>query len=166
MNKPEEIANGIRRAKGNVIVLIRGGGDSTDFDVFDQKLVIDAWSAKNAYKVLGLCHEGTGSTLLHFISDYAASTPSVVGTFLAAQISEMNQRKRMSEVLTQRCQTLDEEKRAVQFELSRANDARKFALQQSADAAKRNRDKLLIIAAFLLGIAFVLGMFFGHHLAH
>jgi exodeoxyribonuclease VII large subunit len=82
MNKPEEIANGVRRAKGNVIVLIRGGGDPADFDVFDQKSVIEAWAGKNAYKVLGLGHEGTGSTLLHFISDYSASTPSAVGTFL------------------------------------------------------------------------------------
>ncbi len=46
MDKPEEIANGIRRAKGNVIVLIRGGGDSAEFDVFDQKSVIEAWAAK------------------------------------------------------------------------------------------------------------------------
>jgi exonuclease VII large subunit len=73
MNKPEEIANGIQRASGNVIVLIRGGGDPADFDVFDQKPVIEAWAAKNAYKALGLGHKGTGNTLLHFISDYAAT---------------------------------------------------------------------------------------------
>jgi exonuclease VII large subunit len=82
-----------------VIVLIRGGGDPADFDVFDQKSVIEAWAGKNAYKVLGLGHEGTGSTLLHFISDYAASTPSSVVTFLARQISEMNERKEATEGL-------------------------------------------------------------------
>jgi exonuclease VII large subunit len=165
MNKPEEIANGIGRAKGNVIALIRGGGDPADFDVFDQKVVIDSWSAKNAYRALGLGHEGTGNTLLHFISDYAASTPSAVGTFLAQRISEMNERKRMTEVLTQRCQTLDEEKRAAQFELSRANDASRLAQLQSAEAAKRDREKLLIIAAFLLGIVFVIGLLLGYRWA-
>ena len=128
--------------------------------------MLEAWAAKSAYKLLGLGHEGTGNTLLHFISDYAASTPSAVGAYLAQRISEMNERKRMTEVLTQRCRTLDEEKRAIQFELSLTNDASKRAQQQSAESAKRARESLLVIAAFLLGIVFVVGLFLGSRWAH
>lgn len=78
----------------------------------------------------------------------------------------MNERKRMTKVLTQRCQTLDEEKRSAQFEVSRTNDAWRHAQQQSAEAAKRDRDRMLVIAAFLLGLIFVIGFILGHRWAH
>jgi len=78
----------------------------------------------------------------------------------------MNERKRMTEVITQRCQKLDEEKHAVQFEVSRTNESWKQAQQQSAQAAKRERERLFVIAAFLLGIVFVVGFILGHRSAH
>jgi len=166
INKPEEIEAGIRKATGNVIVLIRGGGDSADFDVFDQKSVIDAWAGKDAFKALGLGHEGTGGTLLHFISHYAGSTPTAVGGFLARQIAAMDQEKQALENERRQRESMKTEMEALRSELSRAGETRALAIQQSAAAAKRQRDKLLIVSAFLMGILFVLGMFFGYRLAH
>lgn len=81
-----------------MLVLIRGGGDHGDFEVFDQKCVLDAWAAKDAFKALGLGHEGTGGTLLDFISDYLGSTPTAVAASWRSRI-KLEQRRQTFEML-------------------------------------------------------------------
>jgi hypothetical protein len=66
---------------------LAGGGDAAEFEVFDQKLVVEAWASKSAFRAVGLGHEGTTGTLLDFISDYVRSTPIAVGAFMAQQIA-------------------------------------------------------------------------------
>jgi Exonuclease VII, large subunit len=165
MNNADEIAGGIRQATGNVLVLIRGGGDPADFDVFDQKPVIDAWGGKKAFKALGLGHEGTGATLLDFISDYVGSTPTAVGGFLAQQMLKMEKRRQHFEAVTGRSDALDQENRELKSELARACEEREMAVQRAA-GAKRQQQKLLIAAAFLLGVIFAVGLIIGYRWAH
>ena len=50
--------------------------------------------------------------------------------------------------------------------MSRAGQAQALAIQKSAEAAKRQRKNLLIAAAFLAAIVFVLGLILGHRFAH
>jgi exonuclease VII large subunit len=74
--------------------------DPAAFEVFDQKCVLDAWASKAGFKALGLGHEGTGGTLLDFMSDYLGSTPTAVGSFLAQRILAMEQRRQRFHALT------------------------------------------------------------------
>jgi exonuclease VII large subunit len=166
MNNAEAIANAIRRATGNVLVLIRGGGDPAEFDVFDHKCVLKAWASKAAFKALGLGHEGTGGTLLDFISDYVGSTPTAVGSFLAQRMSAMEQRRQKFESLTARADALDEENRNLKSQLTRAGALRMFEVQHAIEQAKRQRQTLLVAAAFLLGIVFIVGAFIGYRWGH
>ena len=165
MNDAEDTASGIRRATGNVLVLIRGGGDPAEFEVFDQKCVLHAWAGKNAFKALGLGHEGTGGTLLDFISDYVGSTPTAVGSFLAQRMLSIEQRRQKYEALTGRCEALDQENRKLKNELTRAGEFRAHEVQHAIQQAKGQRQKLLVIAAFMLGIACILGAFIGYRCA-
>lgn len=80
----EDIAAGIRRASGNVVAVIRGGGNEDQFDVFENAQVIEALANKKAYRVIGLGHTAN-TTLLDLLADYAANTPTRAG----AHIREM-----------------------------------------------------------------------------
>lgn len=77
----EDIAAGIRRASGNVVAVIRGGGNEDQFDVFENAQVIEALANKNAYRVIGLGHTAN-TTLLDLLADYAANTPTRAGTHI------------------------------------------------------------------------------------
>lgn len=165
MNKHEGIADAIQGATGNVLVLIRGGGDAASFDVFDQKPVLQAWAEKEAYKAVGLGHEGTGASLIEFVSDYVGSTPTAVGAFLSQRIAEMKrQREQAIQAQTYRAQ-LEEHNRSLKAQLANADQSRTLALLQTADAGKLSRDRLIIAAAFLVGVFFVIGVLVGYYFA-
>ena len=74
--------------------MIRGGGDRSQFEVFDQKAVLQAWVANPTFKAVGLGRKGTGATLIEFVSDYVGGTPTAVGSFLAQQITRLDQQRR------------------------------------------------------------------------
>lgn len=80
-----QIAEAIARASGNVLILIRGGGDAADFDVFDDPRVVEAMAAKRAYRVIGLGHSGN-STLLDLVAEHSAPTPAQAGMHVREQI--------------------------------------------------------------------------------
>jgi exonuclease VII large subunit len=140
ITKADEVASGIRRARGNVLVLIRGGGDPAEFDVFDQKLVVETWGLKPAFKALGLGHEGTARTLLDFISDYVGSTPTAVGGFLAQQIATLEQRSQVALTAQEQRAQLEKQNRSLRAELARAEE-RQAAVSKAADEAAAHKRK-------------------------
>lgn len=72
------IAKAIANATGDILLLIRGGGDASDFDVFDDNRVVTALARLDAYRVIGLGHSGN-ATLLDLVADFAARTPAQAG---------------------------------------------------------------------------------------
>ena len=74
----EEITNAIRGAECDILVLIRGGGDSDQFMVFDNAELVAEFSKHTAYRIVGLGHTGN-STILDFASDFCANTPTQAG---------------------------------------------------------------------------------------
>jgi exodeoxyribonuclease VII large subunit len=78
---PEAIAQAIAQAPGSVIMLIRGGGDAADFEVFDHPSVVRALAQKQAFRIVGLGHTGN-STLLDLVADISANTPAQAGQFV------------------------------------------------------------------------------------
>lgn len=83
----ESLVDAIGKASGGVVVLLRGGGADGDLEVFNQPAVLEAWRAKDAYKITAIGHT-KNSTLLDRLSHKVADTPTAAGKFLADRIDE------------------------------------------------------------------------------
>ncbi len=80
MLDPVAIATAIRDANSDdIVMIIRGGGDAADFEVFDDPRVVTALSSQQAHRVVGLGHTGN-ATLLDLFCDFSANTPAQART--------------------------------------------------------------------------------------
>ncbi|MFR8054646.1 MAG: exodeoxyribonuclease VII large subunit [Bilophila wadsworthia] len=70
MTDPSAIARAIDQASGNVVVLIRGGGDDAEFTTFQHDDVVKALARKAAHRITGLGHYGN-LTYADIIADFA-----------------------------------------------------------------------------------------------
>jgi exonuclease VII large subunit len=164
MNRVEAVAEAIQRATGNILVVVRGGGDPASFEVFDHKVVLRAWAAKSAYKALSLGHEGTGASLIEFVSDYVGSTPTAVGAFLEQKISAMDYEREQMLKLDQQRAASEERNRNLTAQLASSEEQRTLAVQQTLDIVKRTKERWIVVTAFLLGLVFELGTLVGYHI--
>lgn len=72
----------------DVVVVIRGGGSSDAFDIFNDEKVLKAFSNLNGYRIVGLGHN-SDVTLLDYLADHSAITPSDAGIHLKEQFDEL-----------------------------------------------------------------------------
>lgn len=72
----------------DVVVVIRGGGSSEAFDIFNDEKILKAFSNLNGYRVVGLGHN-SDVTLLDYLADHSAITPSDAGLHLKEQFDEL-----------------------------------------------------------------------------
>ncbi|MDC4883591.1 hypothetical protein OHW08_05875 [Acinetobacter baumannii] len=72
----------------DVVVVIRGGGSSDAFDIFNDEKVLKAFSNLNGYRIVGLGHN-SDVTLLDYLADHSAITPSDAGIHLKGQFDEL-----------------------------------------------------------------------------
>lgn len=86
ITKKEDIAAAINESNGDIIAIIRGGGDEGQFEVFNQMSVIEALAKYPGYRILGLGHSND-STLIELVSDFAANTPAQAGSHIKEMIS-------------------------------------------------------------------------------
>lgn len=86
MTDPSAIAQAVTTAKGNVLVLVRGGGDDGDFAVFQDDRVVSALARKNAHRVTGLGHSGN-LTCADVVADFCTSTPASAGGYVREQVA-------------------------------------------------------------------------------
>ena len=86
MIDPVAIAMAIRQADADILMLIRGGGDSRDFEVFDDPRVVQAMVECTAFRVVGLGHTGNGTLLDIIGADYSANTPGQAGMYVRERI--------------------------------------------------------------------------------
>ena len=68
-----------------VLVLIRGGGDAADFEVFNDRRVVEALAQSRCHRIVGLGHSNN-SSLLDLVSDFSARTPGQAGIYIREQI--------------------------------------------------------------------------------
>ena len=87
INSSEEIAQAIRAAEGELVVLIRGGGSPQDFEAFNDERVIEAWMAKDTFTISALGHSGA-VTLLDPLSDLSCPTPTAAGAEVRERLLE------------------------------------------------------------------------------
>lgn len=86
-NSSEEIAQAVRAAEGDLVVLIRGGGAPQDFEPLNDERVVEAWMAKDAFTVSALGHS-SDITLLDPLSDLSCPTPTAAGAEVRERLLE------------------------------------------------------------------------------
>lgn len=87
MSSSLELTNAVDRATGAILVLARGGGNAADLSVFDDRVLLERVANKDAYRITGIGHSGD-RTLLDLVVDFAASTPSAAGTYIAQHLND------------------------------------------------------------------------------
>jgi exodeoxyribonuclease VII large subunit len=81
MTDPKSVAAEVEAAKGDVVVIARGGGDRGEFEGLNSEALAKAISSKDAFRILAVGHTAD-STLLDFLVDHCANTPADAGTFI------------------------------------------------------------------------------------
>ena len=139
MNDPGRLAEAIGTCREEIVVLIRGGGDASDFVVFENPQVMEALAVCPAHRVLGVGHTAN-RTLAERVVDHAATTPADAGHYI----------RRMSGRIWQE----QEEARAQQEEMAALRDSVALnVVPERAPIGTRLRNGLILLA-----IGLVLGL--------
>ena len=121
MTDRNDIVEGIKSAHGDVLTIIRGGGDAEQFEVFNSVSVITAINSYPGYRVLGLGHSGN-ATLADLVCDYSANTPAQAGGHIREIIENYQlQLSKQTEELSSGLKQLTDELDSKQAELDYAN---------------------------------------------
>lgn len=107
-NNLNELLATIDIAKGNVIAIVRGGGDSNDLMIFDEDRVLKKISDLKVYRIAGVGHSADNN-LVNAVVDYSATTPTDAGNHLKEQLMqnkrdlwEINKLKKENQGLTEK----------------------------------------------------------------
>ncbi|WP_249198189.1 exodeoxyribonuclease VII large subunit [Gluconobacter kondonii] len=139
MNDPGRLAEAIGTCREEIVVLIRGGGDASDFVAFESPQVMEALAVCPAHRVLGVGHTAN-RTLAERVVDHAATTPADAGRYI----------RRMSGRIWQE----QEEVRAQQEEMAALRDSVALnVVPERAPIGTRLRNGLILLA-----IGLVLGL--------
>lgn len=87
----EHIADGIRYASQesvDVIMIVRGGGSDSDFEVFDEPCVVKAIFESKIPVIVGIGHSDN-MTFADQVADRSETTPTKAANFLVEQIGHM-----------------------------------------------------------------------------
>lgn len=119
MLDPVAIVKAISESDGNdIVMLIRGGGDAADFEVFDDPRVVNALAEQRAYRIVGLGHTGN-NTLLDLVADYSANTPAQAGVYVRERIARRQQFIADLRVAKERVVILERERNIAQSQEKR-----------------------------------------------
>lgn len=87
IQSPESIIQSIKQAEGDIVVIIRGGGDEVDFDVFNDLNVIDAWISLPSFRISAIGHS-KDRTYLDIFSDRSCDTPTAAAVGIREEIEK------------------------------------------------------------------------------
>lgn len=147
MLDPVAIATAIRESNSDdIVMIIRGGGDAADFEVFDDPRVVTALSSQQAHRVVGLGHTGN-ATLLDLVCDFSANTPAQAGAYVRERVQ---QRQRLLgdagkdlKLAKERMEALEKERNTAQAQLQTASEL--------LAKAKGGVPAWVVAAAFVIG---------------
>jgi exonuclease VII large subunit len=95
----DEIVNAINNSLGDILVVIRGGGTPSDFEIFNDFNLLDAWIKKDAFRISALGHTGN-QTYLDIFSDVSVATPTFAGVYIKENIERNNSLKEYKSIST------------------------------------------------------------------
>lgn len=93
----EEIKQAVEESSGDIVVIIRGGGDDAGFEVFNQRELLEVWGSKDAYRISALGHTSQ-RFLLDLFSDASCDTPTAAGVFIRRHIETVEMEKKYGEI--------------------------------------------------------------------
>lgn len=155
MLDPVAIAQAIRTVPPHcVLVMIRGGGDAADFEVFNDPRVVEALANHEAHRVVGLGHTGN-ATLLDLVADFSANTPAQAGLYIREHI-ERRQRAlgdaaKEMRLAKERMEALEKERNIAQQQAKVATELAEKAQEQ----ARSGFPLWAVAAAFIAGAVLV-----------
>lgn len=126
MLDPVAIATAIRDATADdIVMLIRGGGDASDFEVFDDPRVVGALAEQRGHRVVGLGHTGN-ATLLDLVADFSANTPAQAGAYVRERIQQrqrnLGDAGKELRLARERMDGLEKERNTAQAQLRTASE--------------------------------------------
>ena len=98
ISSAREICTAIAKARGQVLVIARGGGPEESLEAFNNINVLRALNETDKYRILGLGH-ATDVTLADFFADTRAQTPTAAGTALKRLLGETKEKQRLKKLL-------------------------------------------------------------------
>lgn len=126
MLDPVAIATAIRDANAcDIVAVIRGGGPSQDFEVFDDPRVVVALAGQHVHRVVGLGHSGN-RTLLDLMADHSSNTPAQLGGYIRERVQQrqhvQSDASRDLRLANERLVALEKECKVAQSQLETASD--------------------------------------------
>jgi exonuclease VII large subunit len=148
MTSAEEIAAGVMKCTGDVLVIIRGGGNSNDFECFNSTALLTVINKFQGYRILGIGHS-SHTTLADCVCDYSASTPTRAGVHIKEMFALY------SKIIQAETAPLDNAKRSLEQTNLDLNDRVVGLIQKVKDLEKsKNFLRWLAIAITVaLGVA-------------
>lgn len=145
MTDKHEITTAIQNARTDILCIIRGGGPESQFEVFNDPMVLSAIAKWPGYRVVGLGHSDDG-TLCDLISDFSGETPGQAGVEIKEKYEKLAQ-------LIKGSKESRKEADQLRFELAALKQQ-----QEQKTSVKLKKSKLinLIITIVLLFIILVI----------
>lgn len=148
MLDPRAIAGAICEAGEDVLLLIRGGGDDRTFSVFDDPRVVQAMAKSSAYRILGVGHSAN-RTILDFLVDHVASTPTAAGQHVVDCIARVTEPyRRANEQVKAKMVELDQQ---IARQSSRTAEPAGYGVAEMLLRSSRTV-RIAAIAIFLIGV--------------
>lgn len=81
----DELLRAVYASRGDVVVIIRGGGSPEDFEPLNEARLAEAWMEKDAFTVCAVGH-ATDGTVLDPLSDLSCPTPTAAGAAIRERL--------------------------------------------------------------------------------
>lgn len=153
LGSPESIAEAVAKADGEVVVLIRGGGNDQDFYALEHPTILDAFCDKDAYRIVALGHSGN-MTLLGHICEFSANTPTAAAVHICEQVRE----QAGARIAIERARV---EKKSREKEVARLQALMEGERKTFARKLGWLIDALMILSAVVLAAGFLAGVSVG-----
>jgi len=153
MTNAASVARAMAEADGDVIAVVRGGGDAVQFEIFDHEDVLIAIGEAKAFCLLGLGHS-TNDTLADLLADHSANTPSAAGVFIRDEVAKL---AKLQVALDAAAAARAEAARASAAQPSEVDPARQHPLVSDEDALRSKIIWFIVGAVVAVFLAKLLG---------
>lgn len=94
----ESLTEAINKTRGNVLIILRGGGTEEAFSVFNDLKVVKTWASKEAFKVLAIGHTEHKGYLLEMFADAVKRTPTEAAEYLISEAKSIRELRECREL--------------------------------------------------------------------